>query len=747
MTATKKTSAWQEMNRTAAQRSEDTVVAPSRPVISCNCPRCNTANLSDRRFCAGCGAAIWEACLGCGTENLAGEKFCGQCGQDLAALVKVTLDKLEQAEMLAQTHHIAHRYSDALSVLNRIAVRPHPRLSETQERLRELADQIRRELSEKESRIGKNMELAGQRLDVHDYEGALALLKEIPASLRTVEIAELVDEVAAKHREVASLSAEIRQRMADKRFAGLLAVIDRLLELQPNHGPVTALRAKLQEMEDGDNERRRGTLVESATKKLNAFQYGAALAQLEQVVPNVRTPQVEKMLEFAREADWLDRALREAARLGEHLLPLARRLQKIRPGDPRATRLIAELEQPSQAAPDGPLAALLQRQSQPQKSQLFGCPLAPLSGFQRIALSPEVVASSLWREHDTNWGVAAGLALQALGQASISLNLKPQDKNLMRKLLTTSLMKKPPRVAWGIELGRSALKAVRLSWNSDTSQAFCEAVDFVEYETPLGAPGASPEKLIGDAVQAFASRHKLKEIPLAISLDGREVFSRFLKTPPVSRDRLDDLVQYEAKNQIPYDLSQFSWSYAVQGNAGEAAEDFTEFPVMILAAKRAQLDVRLAAFQQLKLPVDLVQCDSVALHNFLVYDRAAPAVAIDESLSVILDVGAETSNFILSRPGFFWVRNMAIGGADFTKGLIHEFKLTFAQAELQKRSPATATRLHKLFEALDPAAGQLISQTQHSLRAFENLQPGSKIRQAWVHGDTLRLHGLLEQLL
>ena len=153
-----------------------------------------------------------------------------------------------------------------------------------------------------------------------------------------------------------------------------------------------------------------------------------------------------------------------------------------------------------------------------------------------------------------------------------------------------------------------------------------------------------------------------------------------------------------------------------------------------------------AVFQQLKLPGETVQSDAVALHNFLLFDRSETFDAAGDELHLTLDIGAETANFLVSRPGFFWVRNMPLGGADFTKAVVRDAKLTFSQAEALKRAPATAPRLHKLFQAFDPVSEQLVTQTQHSLRAFENLFAGRNIRRAWLHGDTLRLHGLLERL-
>jgi class 3 adenylate cyclase/predicted ATPase len=47
------------------------------------CPKCQTANPEDKKFCHECGAKITLACPQCGSEVLPGDKFCGECGHNL----------------------------------------------------------------------------------------------------------------------------------------------------------------------------------------------------------------------------------------------------------------------------------------------------------------------------------------------------------------------------------------------------------------------------------------------------------------------------------------------------------------------------------------------------------------------------------------------------------------------------------------------------------------------------------------
>jgi class 3 adenylate cyclase/tetratricopeptide (TPR) repeat protein len=47
------------------------------------CPKCQTENPDDRKFCRECGAKLLLVCPQCGSENFPGDKFCGECGYKL----------------------------------------------------------------------------------------------------------------------------------------------------------------------------------------------------------------------------------------------------------------------------------------------------------------------------------------------------------------------------------------------------------------------------------------------------------------------------------------------------------------------------------------------------------------------------------------------------------------------------------------------------------------------------------------
>ena len=122
---------------------------------------------------------------------------------------------------------------------------------------------------------------------------------------------------------------------------------------------------------------------------------------------------------------------------------------------------------------------------------------------------------------------------------------------------------------WGIDLGQCALKAIRLE--EVDGQLTATAFDYVEHPKILSQPDADPDQLTREALEKFLSRNSLRGDIVSISVPGQSGLARFVKLPPVEEKKIADIVRFEAKQQIPFNLDEVVWDFQKIGS-GNATE-------------------------------------------------------------------------------------------------------------------------------------------------------------------------------
>ncbi len=115
---------------------------------------------------------------------------------------------------------------------------------------------------------------------------------------------------------------------------------------------------------------------------------------------------------------------------------------------------------------------------------------------------------------------------------------------------------------------------------------------------------------------------------VAISVSGQSGLARFIKLPPVEAKKIPDIVRYEARQQIPFDLNDVIWDYQRMGGGSEEEGFALETEIGLFAMKRDAVFRALEPFQQAGIEVDIVQLTPLALYNYVLFDQLQrPAAA------------------------------------------------------------------------------------------------------------------------
>jgi type IV pilus assembly protein PilM len=301
--------------------------------------------------------------------------------------------------------------------------------------------------------------------------------------------------------------------------------------------------------------------------------------------------------------------------------------------------------------------------------------------------------------------------------------------------------------AWGIDIGKCGLKALRCRVSpTDPTKLVAEAFDYVEYPMMLSQPEADAPELVRAALEEFLGRNPLGGDRVALAVPGQMGLTKFIKLPPIELKKVPDIVRYEARQQIPFPMEQVVWDWQRLAGGFEEGGFVMDAEVALFAMKREQVYKALAPLQRAGVEVELLQLSPIALANMMMFDQLPPAATLDPDdpppSTVIVSIGVDTTDLVVTNGLRLWQRSMTIGGSSFTKALVSELKLTFAKAEHLKRNAVRAEDPKRVFRAMRPVFNEFAAELQRSLNYFTSSDRTAKIGKVYLLGNAAKLRGL-----
>ena len=284
---------------------------------------------------------------------------------------------------------------------------------------------------------------------------------------------------------------------------------------------------------------------------------------------------------------------------------------------------------------------------------------------------------------------------------------------------------------WGIDVGQCSLKAIKLQQAGDQVEML--AFDIVEHETILSQAGGTATELAKKAIETFLSRQNLRDSQVVVSVPGQQTLTRFTKMPPVEPKKIPDMVQYEASQQIPFDMDEVVWDYQVF-----TEKDSPDVEVGIFAIRKELIRNYLTQFTDAGISPFLVQSSPMASYNAARFEQPAEA----GKATILLDMGALATDLIVMEGNRIWSRPVPIGGNRFTEALVSAFKISFGKAERLKKTAAASKHARQIFQAMRPVLADLVSEIQRSIGYYTSTHRDAHITRVIGMGNAFKLPGL-----
>ncbi|HEY3324441.1 MAG TPA: pilus assembly protein PilM [Planctomycetota bacterium] len=283
---------------------------------------------------------------------------------------------------------------------------------------------------------------------------------------------------------------------------------------------------------------------------------------------------------------------------------------------------------------------------------------------------------------------------------------------------------------WGVDIGNSAIKVVKLTRGGPDE---CMIVDFDIVDMPILDDEKERTTRLREVLADIAKKHKFGGDHVYVSVPGNLCLHREFQLPPGSEDKLADLVQYEARQQIPFPLDQVEWGF-------ERYEDPSGVGVALIAVRKNDIQELLATCASAGLNVHGVTAGPLCLFNFVQYEFRP------ENTVLILDAGSKGTDFVVMNKRQVYFRTIQIAGREITRVLENKFKVPFDKAEDLKKNISKSPQLDKILSVIEPTVRQLGAEVQRTIGFYKGRARGARIGQCYLLGHTFRLPKMAEYL-
>ena len=153
------------------------------------------------------------------------------------------------------------------------------------------------------------------------------------------------------------------------------------------------------------------------------------------------------------------------------------------------------------------------------------------------------------------------------------------------------------------------------------------------------------------------------------------VFSRFVRLPAIEEEKIERIIFFEAQQNVPFPIDEVVWDYQIVGGGADE-----QLQVVLVAIKADWLEKLNRAVEETGLRPSVIDLATMALFNAFCYNYGDLG-----GCSLLIDIGARTTNLLFIEPGRIFTRSVPIGGSSITSSIAKEFDEPFAAAEFRKK--------------------------------------------------------------
>lgn len=185
-----------------------------------------------------------------------------------------------------------------------------------------------------------------------------------------------------------------------------------------------------------------------------------------------------------------------------------------------------------------------------------------------------------------------------------------------------------------------------------------------------------------DSIRQLFTMFNIKERNVALSIGGYSVIVKKINVEAMSEDELQETINIEAEQYIPFDISDVNIDFQI---LGENENNPNQIDVLLVAAKKEIINDYVNLTQMAGLNPCIIDIDAFSLQNIYELNYETK----DENIALI-DIGAsKTSLNILKGNSSVFIRDVSLGCGQINERIVSLVDCTLDEAEELKYGDQT----------------------------------------------------------
>ena len=299
------------------------------------------------------------------------------------------------------------------------------------------------------------------------------------------------------------------------------------------------------------------------------------------------------------------------------------------------------------------------------------------------------------------------------------------------------------KLALGLDVGSSMVKVAQLK---ETKKGFSLqhfGMAPLPPDTVVDGALMNPGAIV-DTIKGIISGNKIKGKEVAISISGHSVIIKKVSLPQMTEEELQESIQWEAEQYIPFDINDVNIDVQVLNPHTEGGQ----MDVLLVAAKTEMVNDYAQVVRDAGLSPVVVDVDAFCLQNMF---EMAYGFVPGETVALI-NLGASLININVVSGGMTaFTRDIALGGNQLTDEIQKQLNVSYDEAEAYKLGGEPGVDVDTLIpqeveRVIQQVADQVALEVQRSLDFFATTSAEGGITKIYVTGGTSKITTILRVL-